>query len=129
MRPGLIAPRRALGYSRAVRPLADRRRAGAAAGRQPVSRVRGAADRRGGGRRLGQPDVPAGPRAVGPAADRPVVRAAGRQGAGLAARAGAAAPAPDSGAGRAWRARGRLPVSVVVYRWLEGELSSRARID
>ena len=62
---------------------------------------------------MGQPDVPARLRAERAAAERRLVRAAGREGAALAAGAGAAAPAADPDAGRAGRARRGLSVPLV----------------
>ena len=67
----------------------------------------GPADRARRRRRRGQPDVPARRRPLGAPAERRLVRAPGREGAALAARARAAASTADPRAGRARPRRAR----------------------
>src|SRR4051812_29093990 len=90
-----------------------RRRPRPAAGGGPVPAVGGSAGRAGRARRLGQPDLPPRLGAVAAAAERRLVRAAGRQGADVAAASGGAPATGDPAARRARRAGRGLSVSVV----------------
>ena len=104
----------------------DRRAAGAAPGRRAVPAVGAPADRGGRVRRRRQPDVPPGAGHERAAAERRVVRAAGREGAAVAAAARSAASAPDPGAARAGRARRGLSVRVVGLSLARGRERERA---
>ena len=76
---------------------------------------------RGRARRPGHRTLPARVRADRPAAERGLVRPAGREGAALAAGARPAAPAADPGPGGRGGARRRLSPPRSVYRWLDVE--------